>query len=365
MMIREIGKHWKTTVFVMVIAVLGLVVGCATPKNPALEKARAAYNEANANPDIAANASVPLYEASKILADADKAEKESEKVRLAEIAEKKVQMAKATAEQKLADKKMDILKKEKQDILLETRQREAERAKAEAEKAKSDADRAKYDAERSKIETERKNAELAVKAKEAEMAQKAAEEAKNQSAEMRQQAEAKNKEAQQALLLAQQSKSEAEAAQKAAEEARKQAESAKAEAEQLKKELSDLKGRETDRGLVLTMGDVLFDTGKANLKANAMRNMDKLAEFLQKYPKRNILVEGHTDSRGSESMNLTLSQNRADSVRNALVSRGVEGTRITAKGFGKSMPIADNSVESGRSQNRRVEIIVLKEGKTE
>lgn len=358
MMIREIGKHWKTTVFVMVIAVLGLIVGCAAQKNQALEKARAAYNEANANPDIAANASVPLYEASKVLADADKAEKESEKDRLAAIAEKKVQMARVTAEQKIADKKMETLKKEKQEILLETRQREAERAKAEAEKAKSDAERAK-------LETERKAGELAVKAKEAEMAQKAAEEAKTQSAEMRQQAEAKAKEAQQALLLAQQSKAEAETAQKAAEEARRQAEAAKAEAEQLRKELSDLKGKETDRGLVLTMGDVLFDTGKANLKANAMRNMDKLAEFLKKYPKRNIMVEGHTDSRGSESMNLTLSQNRADSVRSALVSRGVDGTRITAKGYGKSMPIADNSVESGRSQNRRVEIIVLKEGKTE
>ncbi len=96
---------------IALVAVLGLMFGCATPKNAALEKARAAYNEANANPDIVANASVPMYEASKLLADAEKAEKEAEKTRLAETAEKKVHMARATAEDKVAEKKREALKK--------------------------------------------------------------------------------------------------------------------------------------------------------------------------------------------------------------------------------------------------------------
>jgi outer membrane protein OmpA-like peptidoglycan-associated protein len=348
-MMRHI-THAKILVLVALIAAFALS-GCGTAKNPALEKARAAYNEAYNNPDISVNAPVAMDEAKKTLEQADKAEKEEDKVRLAGQLENKVKLAKANAEEKIAEKKREVLKKEKQDMLLESRQREADRAKTEAERAKMDA--------------EAKARELAAQTKEAEMARKQAEDAKNQTAQMKAEADAKAKEAQAALLAAQQAKAEADAKAKEAEESRKQAEAAKAEAELLKKELSDLKAKETERGLVLTLGDVLFATGKAELNYNAMRNLDKLAEFLKKYPTRNILVEGHTDSRGSESMNLTLSQNRADSVRNALVSRGVDGTRITAKGYGKSQPVADNATESGRSQNRRVEIVILKEGKTQ
>jgi len=344
----------RNTIYIMFSVVLiaaFALTGCGTAKNPALEKAFTAYNEANANPDISTNAQVDMHEAAKLLAQAEKAEKDSEKTHLAELANKRVDTAKANAEQKIAEKKMETFKKEKQNLLLESRQREADKAKTEAEKAKMDA--------------EAKGRELAAQTKEAEMARKQAEEAKTQTAQMKLEADAKSKEAQEALLAAQQAKAEADAKAKEADDARKQAEAAKAEAEQLKKELSDLKAKETERGLVLTLGDVLFATAKAELNYNAMRNLDKLAEFLKKYPTRNILVEGHTDSRGTESKNLTLSQQRADSVRNALVSRGIDGTRITAKGYGKSMPIADNATDSGRSQNRRVEIVILKEGKTQ
>jgi len=336
----------RNTIYIMfsVVLIAAFVTGCGTTKNPALENAFTMYNEANANPDISTNAQVDMHEAAKLLAQAEKAEKESDKTHLAELASKRVQMAKANANQKMDEKKMETIKKEKQNLLLESRQREADKAKTEAERAKMDAERARTEAERARMDVDAKGRELAAQTQEAEMARR-------QTEGMRQEAEAKAK--------------EADDARKQAEDARRQAESAKAEAELLKKELSDLKAKETERGLVLTLGDVLFATAKAELNYNAMRNLDKLAEFLKKYPNRDILVEGHTDSRGSESMNLTLSQNRADSVRSALVSRGVDGTRITARGYGKSQPVADNSTESGRSQNRRVEIVILKEGRTQ
>jgi outer membrane protein OmpA-like peptidoglycan-associated protein len=94
----------------------------------------------------------------------------------------------------------------------------------------------------------------------------------------------------------------------------------------------------------------------------AMFTMDKLALFLKKYPKRNVLVEGHTDSQGSETYNLGLSQRRADSVRNALMERGISADRIATKGYGEKFPVASNAAAAGRQQNRRVEIIILDEG---
>jgi len=149
-----------------------------------------------------------------------------------------------------------------------------------------------------------------------------------------------------------------------AEVAKRQAEEALARARELEKELSELQGKQTERGLVLTVGDVLFETAKADLMSAGLRNIDKIAEFLVKNPQRNVLVEGHTDSRGSESYNQELSEQRANSVRFALIERGVAANRVISKGFGKSMPIDSNETETGRQQNRRVEIVILNEGDT-
>lgn len=132
--------------------------------------------------------------------------------------------------------------------------------------------------------------------------------------------------------------------------------------QQLQKQLAELKGRQTARGLVLTLGDVLFETGKANLLSGATRNIGSVAAFLRQNPNRNVLVEGHTDNRGSEEYNLGLSQRRADSVRFALIRSGIASNRILARGIGENSSIASNSTETGRQQNRRVEITILNEG---
>lgn len=134
------------------------------------------------------------------------------------------------------------------------------------------------------------------------------------------------------------------------------------EAEQARRkameELKDLQAKQTDQGLVLTLGDVLFDTGKATLKPGARQNIDRLARFLKENPERTVTVEGHTDSTGSTEMNMELSQRRADSVKTALVERGVQGDHITAVGKGPDLPVATNSTPAGRQQNRRVVVVV-------
>lgn len=130
------------------------------------------------------------------------------------------------------------------------------------------------------------------------------------------------------------------------------------EAEQLRREIAELNAKQTDRGLVVTLGDVLFETGKSDLKANAHTNLTKLAGFLNQQPDRSVVIEGHTDSQGSDSYNQTLSQNRADSVKVFLIQQGVASNRIMAIGKGETSPVASNDTSAGRQLNRRVEIVI-------
>jgi outer membrane protein OmpA-like peptidoglycan-associated protein len=126
----------------------------------------------------------------------------------------------------------------------------------------------------------------------------------------------------------------------------------------LERQIAELNARETDRGLVVTLGDLLFATGKSDLTGGAGPNLDKLAAFLGEYPDRTVLIEGHTDSVGSEESNYFLSQRRADSVKSYLVSRGVQANRLTTSGLGQGSPVASNDSATGRQQNRRVEVII-------
>lgn len=125
----------------------------------------------------------------------------------------------------------------------------------------------------------------------------------------------------------------------------------------MRAELEALQAKQTDRGMVLTLGDVLFATGEATLQPGAMRVVDQLASFMANYPDANISVEGHTDSMGSDEFNQNLSQRRAEAVQAAVTSRGIDARRITTRGLGESLPVASNADASGRQQNRRVEIV--------
>jgi outer membrane protein OmpA-like peptidoglycan-associated protein len=126
----------------------------------------------------------------------------------------------------------------------------------------------------------------------------------------------------------------------------------------LQAELDALKAKPTDRGLVLTLGDVLFDTGRADLNPGASRNLDQLVRFLTDHPERRVEIDGFTDSIGTDSFNLDLSQRRADTVKSVLVNRGIDSSRVVTRGYGKDFGVASNADTGGRQLNRRVEIVI-------
>jgi outer membrane protein OmpA-like peptidoglycan-associated protein len=150
-------------------------------------------------------------------------------------------------------------------------------------------------------------------------------------------------------------------AEQRANAAEARANQASGEALRLQAEIEELKAMQTERGLVLTLGDVLFETDQAALKPGADKTITNLTEFMAKYPERRVRVEGHTDARGSDEYNLQLSQRRANAVRDALMSRGVSSDRIMTSGLGEGYPVASNDTSAGMQQNRRVEIVISDE----
>ncbi len=300
-------------IFMVIILLLG---GCATVpvNNQAIESAKKAYEIARTTPGVEANAPVALYDAKGALEKAEQAGSDIEEMNhLAYIAEKKAQVAVLIAERKSSETEISRLSMSKDKILLKARERESEAAQAMAEK----------------------------KAREAEQRALEAELAKKHSEVMMQEAE-------KSRLLA--------------EEARLRAEEALAQKEQIEKELAELQAKQTDRGAVITLGNILFEVNKSTLLPGGFLAIDKLSGFLKKYPNRKLLIEGHTDSRGSDAYNLGLSRQRADSVLIALMERGIEAGRMITKGYGEQFPVAGNETDGGRQQNRRVEVIILDEG---
>jgi len=156
---------------------------------------------------------------------------------------------------------------------------------------------------------------------------------------------------------------EADLAHAQAEAATDQAVAATARSRALEQELAVLKASDTERGLVMTLQEgVLFEYNKAELKSGAMRSLEPLITFLREHPDRTLLIEGYTDSTGSDSYNLDLSQQRAEAVRGFLASNGINADRISARGYGESYPVTTNTTEAGRQQNRRVEVVIAHEG---
>ncbi len=258
---------------------------------------------------------------------------------------------------------------------LEEARQQAERAKADAERTRLEAERAKAEAERAKAEAlvaarnaEEERVRREAAAREAELARQrqeaerlAAERAK---AEAKAREDAARMETERARLETERAKAEAEKARQVAEEAKRERDNALQKLYVSLSEILDTK-RET-RGFIVNIGDVLFDTGRATLKPGAKEKLSKLAGILLAYPGKLMLeIEGHTDSVGSDELNNKLSQNRAESVRDYLQSSGVKAERVKGvRGFGKTKPIATNDTAAGRSQNRRVEVVIEDEDQT-
>jgi outer membrane protein OmpA-like peptidoglycan-associated protein len=169
---------------------------------------------------------------------------------------------------------------------------------------------------------------------------------------------ARTREAENAKASAANSKAVAEVALNQRDQANEQAARASEETARVQAELDALKATPTPRGLVLTLGDVLFDTGRAELKSGAGRKLDQLSQFLVEHPDRRVQIDGFTDSVGTDAYNEDLSQRRADAVKTALVNRGVASSRIGTEGYGKAYPVANNTDTGGRQLNRRVEVVI-------
>jgi outer membrane protein OmpA-like peptidoglycan-associated protein len=239
------------------------------------------------------------------------------------------------------------LSAEKQEAERIQRERQTAAAAAAA-KAKAEADAA--------AEAEAKRQAELTAAKEAQMKAEADAAAARASADA-----AAAKAASAAAAAKSQAEQDALRAQQAAAEA--DAERARQAAAALRAQLLEqfnrvLETTDTPRGLVVNMADVLFDTGKYNLRAEAREKLAKLSGIVLAHPGLHLAVEGYTDSTGSDELNMKLSDQRANAVRDYLISQGLAADTITAQGFGKTMPVADNSTAAGRQKNRRVEIIV-------
>ena len=334
-----------------------------------MERARKTYAEAKANPNVEAYAPLQLQEAGQALQAAEQAKETDDILQLGYLAEKKTRVAVTTADGKVSERNIDKLNVENAELIAKKRTLEAEGARRETGMAMSETERARRETGVAMSETERARRETGVATSEAERARREAGMATSEAERAKREAGVAMSEAEAARMAAAADAERAAIAKQQAEQARSAAEAeaakaaeAKAEADQLMKELSELKAQQTERGIVLTIGDVLFATGKANLSPDANKSVVKLAEFLRKYQKRDVLIEGHTDSVGKDDYNLTLSQNRADSVKGKLVGGGIEAGRITTVGYGKKFPLASNDTKAGKAQNRRVEVIILNEG---
>jgi outer membrane protein OmpA-like peptidoglycan-associated protein len=294
-------RFLKPAVFASAI----LLAACSTTPTttPTLDQARADFVAANNNPQVSSYAPLEFRQASDALdrANAAAAKKESlEDIdRLAYVAKQKIATAQEVARAKAAEANIADAQRQRTEVRLEARTAEAERAKREAAEA-----------------------------------QAAAAAAQQQAANAQQQtALAKD----QTRLLAER-------------------------AAKLEALLVELHATKTERGMVVTIGDVLFATNEANLTPNGMSTLRKLADVMAQNPERSVLVEGFTDSTGSSSYNQDLSQRRANAVAMALSSMGVPRERIATKAYGEAFPVAANDTASNRQLNRRVEVVLSNNG---
>jgi outer membrane protein OmpA-like peptidoglycan-associated protein len=329
----------KNYLVVPLLSVAALV-GCSSlPANDSpLVQARNAYNSAQADPQVATFAAGELNQARVSLDRANTAQSKGDNAAmvdsLAYVANQQVAVARETAAQKAAEMAVANAGAERDKVRLEARTREAEAAQRNAESAQRQAQASQRSAEASQRQSEaaQRNADASQRQSEASQRQAAVE------------------------------RQSATDAQMSAQLARQQTEEAQGRARQLEALLRDMEATRTERGMVITLGDVLFDTNQAQLKSGGMRNVRKLADFFKQYPKRNVMIEGFTDSTGSTKGNQELSDQRVSSVRTALLDMGVGAERITSRGYGESYPVASNDNTAGRQLNRRVEIVVSDDG---
>ena len=361
----------------VILLAVAVLAGCnSMPKNPSLADAHSRYDTARSNPQVTNLAAIELKDAGDTLSRADNALKKGESAatveQLAYIAKQQVAIAEETAKRKTAEMAVANSATLRDQVRLQARTEEAEAAKRQAAIAEEIVDQqavalaeasvnAEWDQQR--FEASRAESDAAK-----EMAARAQQAADEKAAELEVIRASSNRDQSRFDALA----AEADAAKQQAAMAQEIAEQKDAEMAAIKAssqrdqaviaqqhmQLNELQAKKTDRGMVITLSDVLFSSGKAQLQPGGMRNVQKLADFLKQYPQHKILIEGYTDSKGSSSLNQDLSERRANGVRTALVNKGISADRIATRGYGEEFPIASNDTAASRQLNRRVEIIL-------
>ncbi|MCX7173378.1 MAG: OmpA family protein [Proteobacteria bacterium] len=292
----------------ILLAIAAIVGACSSMPNTTslLDQTRSDYRAAQSNPGVANYAPLEMKQADAAMAQANAAASNNDTAdkidKLAYLAKQKIALTQEVVKQKTAEASVTSAAKERDQIRLDQRTNEANQAKANAEQSKMTAHMALTEAAA---------------------------------------AQRKTRDAQDAAADAQRATLEAQA-----------------RATQLEAQLADMTAKQTERGMVITLGDVLFGTDMARINPEGMRTAQKLAAFMQQYPQRTVLVEGFTDSTGTAPHNQELSERRATAVRSALQELGVGRERIAIRGYGESYPIASNNTAENRQLNRRVEIVL-------
>jgi len=325
----------KNRYFPLTLIAVAIFSGCSSmPQNSSLAEAHSSYNSARTNPQVTNLAAVELQQAGESLNKADhalsKGESDATVNQLAYLAKQKVAIAQETAKRKTAEIAVTNASAKRDQIRLEARTAEADAAKQQVAIVQETANRQAAALTAASAKAERDQTQIEAKTAEANAA-------KQERAVLEETADQ-----QAAALVAASAKAERDQALIAQQEM----------------QLKELNAKKTERGLVITLGDVLFSTNKAQLESGGIHNVQKLADFLKQYPQHKVLVEGYTDSTGSSSLNQELSDRRANAVRTALVDMGISSDRVTTHGYGEAFPVASNDTAASRQLNRRVEIIL-------
>lgn len=304
---------------VAIAGALLFVAACTTTsqRNDEAANARARLTQLQNNPQLATMAPVALKEAEAAVVRAERYTDDTRAARHSVVlAERRVDIAWAQAQRRYDEDQLKVLSQQRDTARLESRTREADMARSDAAIARGDAAIARSDAN---------NAERSASS---------------------------------ARSDANSARSDAEAARQATEFARLDTEAARQDTAAVQRQLKELNAANTARGLVVTLGDVMFAPGGSTLRGGTPANLDRLATFLKENPERKVQIEGHTDALGSNDSNLVLSQRRAEAVSKYLERAGVPAGRLMSAGKGEDVPVASNDTVTGRQQNRRVEVII-------
>jgi outer membrane protein OmpA-like peptidoglycan-associated protein len=325
-------KRSLTRISLILMLVFLSACTAAPKKDLALERVRDELDNLKSNTELAGYAPQALGEAERALRKAEMAAGDDlYRSYLVYMADRRIQVARTMAEREQYEKTLDQLQDEHSKMLIQASQLEADHARMEAQEA------------RLLVATTSEDAQRAMEEKET---------AQQKEAESARAARLSAEEADQARRLAESRASEAEFA-------RREADLASQQVTSLTRQLENLQLRETESGVVVTLGDVLFASGQAQLVEGGRSSLEEVVDLLQTEPDKKIRVEGHTDSMGDADANLLLSEQRAQAVREALISLGVASERVSALGMGEDFPIASNEDEDSRARNRRVDVILL------